>query len=187
MPPTNPFADQIGLEARHGEVSSTTRELHDGMEAAPWLKWAFAEIGQAEKPGAASNPRIVEYLSTCGYTQLVSPDVNLAKESTSWCSAFVNWCMEKAGWPGTKNTLAKSWTFWALGQQITTPRMGAIVVMNASGDTDLGSTTLNGHVCFYWRSIGGKDHYLGGNQGDKVSIQTLSNTVLAYYWPRKLI
>lgn len=77
-----------------------------------WLRIAVAERGVKEKPGAADNPRIVEYLKS---TNLGSPQNK--NDETAWCSAFVNWCVEQAGFDGTDSALARHWLKWARRSQ----------------------------------------------------------------------
>ena len=47
------------------------------------MKYAFQEFGQHEVPGNTDNPRVQQYLSTCGLAT--------AHDEAPWCSAFVNW------------------------------------------------------------------------------------------------
>lgn len=65
-------------------------------EEFPWMSIAVSEIGQKEVPGTGNNPRVIEYLES---TDLDA--VSASKDSTFWCSAFVNWCVEKAGYAGS--------------------------------------------------------------------------------------
>lgn len=51
--------------------------------------------GVAEVPGPADNPRIVLYHSTTVG--------GAAPDEVSWCSSFVNFCVEQAGMKGTNN------------------------------------------------------------------------------------
>src|SRR5262249_2211434 len=123
-------------------------------EEFPWMPIALQEIGVKEYAGAADNPRIVEYLSS---TNLGPSDQS--NDETPWCSAFANWCVEKAGYEGTDSAWAKSWLTW--GKNLTTPRRGCIAVFTR-GD--------GGHVGFYISQTSSVIKVLGGNQSDEVNI-----------------
>lgn len=167
-------------------------------QRAPWLEYAYREIGTTEIKGKESNPRIVEYLQTCGFSLVINPKTNLSSDETNWCSAFVNWCMENAGYPGTKSTLAKSWLYWPLGQKIEEPVLGCIAVFEEHSSTG-GSTGADGdaekqiwsktrgHVAFFWEKKGGVNYYLGGNQGNTVKISPVKNKLVGYIIPRRVI
>lgn len=86
---------------------------------APWIAIARGELGQRDYPGPRYNPRVVEYLNTTG--------LQANDDETSWCSAFVNWCMLQARQRGTNNAAAKSWLTY--GQALSNPRPGCVVVL----------------------------------------------------------
>jgi uncharacterized protein (TIGR02594 family) len=130
------------------------------MEMAPaassefkWMQVARDEIGQAEGGPDSSNPRIEAYHAT---TQGgVEPD------SVPWCSSFVNFCVEQAGFQGTKSKSARSWLEWGVEAAEFVP--GCIVVLQRGQPP-------KGHVGFYVGRESSRIRLLGGNQGDKVSI-----------------
>lgn len=133
----------------------------------PWLEVAYKEIDTKEIKGSKHEPRIVEYHQT---TSLMSQD-----DETPWCSSFVNWCIKQAGFKGTNSAAARSWLKW--GYLMSYPAFGCIVVLSRS-------KPWQGHVGFYVgmteRDIG----ILGGNQGDKVSINYYDRSrVIGYRWP----
>lgn len=116
----------------------------------PWMAIAEAELGVSEVPGSGNNPRVLEYLQST---------TNLGRSATSrdetpWCSAFVNWCLEQAGYDRTRNALARSWLGW--GQAIQTPRRGCIVIFQREKKF--------GHVGFYLEENETQIKVLGGNQ-----------------------
>jgi uncharacterized protein (TIGR02594 family) len=116
----------------------------------PWMAIAEQEKGVSETPGAGNNPRVLEYLlSTSNLNRSAA-----SKDETPWCSAFVNWCLEQAGYERTKNALARSWLSW--GQAITAPRRGCIVVFQREKKF--------GHVAFYLEETETHIKVLGGNQ-----------------------
>ena len=105
-------------------------------------------------PGDGNNPRVVEYLKS---TDLDA--ASASKDSTFWCSAFVNWCVEKSGFAGSNSAAARSWLNW--GKNIARPRRGCIAVFRRGS---------GGHVAFYVGSAGGAYRVLGGNQSDAVCL-----------------
>ncbi len=119
----------------------------------PWLPIALAEQGVKEYPGDGDNPRIIEYLQS---TTLEAPMQH--NDETAWCSAFVNWCMERAGYEGTDSAWAKSWLNW--GKAIQKPQRGCVVVFTRQG---------GGHVGFYMGETQTAINVLGGNQSDEVN------------------
>ena len=137
-------------------------------EVPAWMEVAIAESGQREIPGPRHNERILEYHR---WTSLQASD-----DETPWCSAFVNWCMGKAGFAGTNSAAARSWLTW--GQRIE-PRYGCIAVLWRGSPA-----SAQGHVGFYVGEDDGYISLLGGNQGDRVSIAKFPKTrVLAFRWP----
>ncbi len=176
----------------------------ENLTSLPWLAAGYRELGVhrfgVSGPGgsyhythdsenhALNNPRILEYFRT------TTNDTK--SESSSWCSAFVNWCMREATIVGTRSAMAKSWLHWSGGVKLDAPEVGAVVVFNR------GHSKINnwqGHVAMVWSiKPGGMIEVLGGNQGghaedshhhggvsSRVSIkgrQTLD--ALGFYWPR---
>jgi len=138
----------------------------------PWLAIAFAEIGSKEFPGASDNPRVIEYLHS---TNLPAPERH--HDETAWCSAFVNWCMERAGFEGTDSAWAKAWLNW--GKEIKKPRKGCIAVFTREG---------GGHVGFYMGQTQTAIKLLGGNQDDAVNIANYPKSrLLGYRLPGTLV
>jgi uncharacterized protein (TIGR02594 family) len=135
---------------------------------APWMQIAVSELGTAELPGNASNPRIIEYLQS---VQAFGGD------ETAWCSAFANWVMGKAGFSGSGKANARSWLDW--GVKLDRPCYGAVTVLWRDDPR-----SWKGHVAFYVADTSRGIKLLGGNQGDKVSVATYPNLrVLGYRWP----
>jgi uncharacterized protein (TIGR02594 family) len=108
-----------------------------------------------------ANPLIVNFFSATNYG-------NPAGDTTAWCSAFVNWCIERAtkgkdasktnGMIGrTKSAASKSFREW--GKATSNPNVGDIVVFRNPKDDNFG------HVGFYIGMAGAKILVLGGNQG----------------------
>jgi uncharacterized protein (TIGR02594 family) len=100
---------------------------------------------------------------------------------TAWCAAFVNWCLNEADVPHLGYATAKSWL--EFGTPVAHPVYGCLTIIKPSSST--GSTT--GHVAFFVEQQGDKVKLLGGNQGDKISIDRFrENTVLGYRWPTRI-
>jgi len=147
---------------------------------APWMDVAVAELGIHENsaPGR-HNSRIIEYHA--------ATSLRATTDETPWCSSFINWVMQQAGYRGTNNALARSWLDW--GTTLTTPKVGAITVIKkkgASSDVHTGSTT-GFHVGFYVSSTPSYVRLLGGNQGDQVKYSNFflaSYNIRGYRWPQ---
>jgi uncharacterized protein (TIGR02594 family) len=134
------------------------------LEDFPWFTIALWEKGIREIAGSQANPRIVEYLKS---TNLPEPDAS--SDETAWCSAFVNWCMEKAGYAGTDSAWAKSWLTW--GKSLPTPQKGCVVVF----ERRMSNGTIGGHVGFYLGENTDTVEVFGGNQ---------SNSVISFHYPK---
>ena len=114
---------------------------------------ARGELGVAEIPGPASNQRIQAYNATT--------HGGAETDSVPWCSSFVNFCVEKAGFDGTDSKAARSWLDWGVEAEDFVP--GCIVVLKREDPP-------KGHVGFYVGRESGRIRLLGGNQGNKVSV-----------------
>lgn len=142
-------------------VAPGPRPAGDAVPA--WLLIARQEIGVHENsaPGQ-DNPRILEYLESTTYDGRLTDEV-------PWCSAFVNWCVTKAGLQGTNSASASSWLNW--GQKLDQPRLGCI-------------TVFNHHVGFYAGAAGDRLLLLGGNQSNAVNTEHKDpGDGPAYRWP----
>ncbi|MEZ5818339.1 MAG: TIGR02594 family protein [Hyphomicrobiaceae bacterium] len=124
-----------------------------------WLDHAWAELGQREIAGRASNTRIADYIRRVGH-----PD--LADDATPWCAAFVGACLERAGIGGTGSLRARSYLAW--GVAATEPEWGAIAVLSRGCNPDLG------HVGFLVGVTEGQIVLLGGNQSDAVTVEAFA-------------
>jgi uncharacterized protein (TIGR02594 family) len=143
---------------------------------APWVRFARGELGQRDYPGPRYNPRVVEYLNTTG--------LQGNSDETSWCSAFVNWCMLQARQRGTNNAAARSWLSY--GQALSSPRPGCVVVLWRQSPS-----SWKGHVGFFdGFDVGNRVRLLAGNQAggvdwDEVCVALFPQEwVLGYRWPR---
>lgn len=141
----------------------------------PWIKIAKKELGVHEVPGAGDNPRIVEYLRS---TTLPAPEKN--NDETSWCAAFVTWCLEKAGVKSTKSAWARSYLKW--GRELDDYEsvdlwVGCICVLERGANF--------GHVGFLMDWDDNRVKLLAGNQGDSVSYAWFPNErILGFRVPK---
>lgn len=145
-------------------------QVKKGPDLPLWYQIAKKEMdeGVKEITGNEDNPRIVEYHAA---TTLKASD-----DETPWCSAFVNWCMDKAGEVKTNKANARSWLNW--GVSLDKPVQGCVVVFSR------GSKSWQGHVGFYEGSAGDQVLCLGGNQSNEVNISSYAKSrVLGYRWP----
>lgn len=76
---------------------------------------ALSQYGLQETPGAASNREIEKYFEASGFS---------FTDDIAWCSAFMNFCQDKAGNTPTCNLAAKSWLQW--GEETKEPELGDI-------------------------------------------------------------
>lgn len=145
------------------------------MNEPKWLEFARSQIGVSEVPGPGDNPKIVRYFQLCGLTGAPFFD-----DETPWCAAFVGACLSQVGLTGTHSPAAMSYLKWSLGTEVKVPIKGAIAVLRR----DPPKPGL-GHVGFV---VGADEQFvalLGGNQGDKVSIQKFARSrVVKFMWPR---
>ena len=136
--------------------------LPQEAEEFPWMPIALGELGTREMPGAANNPRIIEYLMS---TTL--PNADRLPDATEWCACFVSWCLTQAGIDGVHSALVNPWLNW--GQVIPEPRRGCIAIFNW------------GHIGFYIGESGAYVRSLGGNQSDAVWISSYERTKVVCY------
>ncbi len=141
--------------------------LQKPNEEFPWLTVAYAEFGTREVPGAQHNPRILEYLNS---TDLAQKYPYLPDE-TDWCSAFVNWCIEKVGLPSPNTAVVNPWRSW--GKASNPPKRGAVTTFLWDDGW--------AHVSMYLGEIGNYVVCLGGNQSDAVWISVYHKKYVTSY------
>src|SRR5690606_6271676 len=129
---------------------------------------ALAEYGVFEYKNG-SNPEVEKYIKSCN-------GGNNLNDETPWCSGFVNWCAKQAGASHTDSLSARSWL--KIANVPNNPQVGDVVIL-WRGESDDG---VAGHVGFYVsKNEDGTINILGGNQSDKVTIQTYpQNRILGY-------
>jgi uncharacterized protein (TIGR02594 family) len=141
---------------------------HD-LGSPPWMGAAWAEYGQREVAGPASNPRIRALYRDAGHPEITGDDV-------AWCAAFVGAVLERSGQTATRSLLARSYLRW--GREIARPLSGAIAVFPRGNDPGAG------HVGFVVGATTDTLFVLGGNQSDAVNITAFPRSaVLSLRWP----
>lgn len=138
-----------------------------------WAEIAFREMlsGVEEIHGPAHSLRILDYHQTTS--------LRASSDEIPWCSAGLNWVMRIAGIRGTDSAAARSWLAW--GQELGSPRLGCIVVFWRGEQRG-----PFGHVGLYVGHAAERILVLGGNQGDRWSVQGYSDDrLLGYRWPRE--
>lgn len=134
----------------------------------PWMVVANREIGVHES-SSGNNARILQYLASVG---LSGPD------ETSWCAAFVNWCLRSVDFPSANTGRAASWANW--GRSVS-PTYGAITVLQplAAG--------ASGHVGFLHAIVGDQVWLLSGNSDNQVRLSPYNKDKLIpaapFRWP----
>lgn len=166
----------------NGIINPNTNTINDAVNGVPgdfkptgagpaWIQKAMAEVGTKEIKGPQYNPKVLEYLATVGKGG--------NGDETSWCSAFVAWCLKNSGQSIDGITgLAKSHATAGCYKKIDKLAYGAVVVFNR------GTDPTYGHVGFCVGVQGGRVQILGGNQSDSVKVSGRGTTdIAAIMWP----
>lgn len=133
-----------------------------------WLTLMRSYIGLKETPGAADNPKIMEWSRISGAT--------IRHDSDPWCAVGLNGILTEAGERGTMSPAARSFLNW--GQKLNKPKPGAIMVFKR------GNSSWQGHVGLYVGETATHYNILGANQGDAVKIAPYAKAdLLGIRWP----
>jgi len=109
-----------------------------------------------EVKGPGNNPRIVMYHNTTNAWSGTD-------DAVSWCSSFVNYCVEQAGLVGTDSQRALDWKDW--GEDASSdPQEGDIAIFERVGK--------GGHVGFFVEATQSHVTVLSGNASNRVKIST---------------
>lgn len=128
---------------------------------------ALSQYGVTEIPGKENNPDVVKYFHETGRTDINSEDV-------SWCDAFMDWVVMKAGGQPSPGLLARAWL--DVGEKVEKPQQGDLVIFWRES-TD----SWKGHVGIYIRETDKSIYVLGGNQNNQVCIKAFrKDRVLGY-------
>lgn len=119
-------------------------------------------IGQKEMRGRLDNPQIMAMLKlVASWPQ---------HDEVPWCSAFVAYVCWLLGLPRSTSLRARSWMEVGRTVPLNAARPGFDVVILSRGHHP------QGHVGFLSVLDGAEVHLLGGNQGNRVSIQNYPTT-----------
>jgi uncharacterized protein (TIGR02594 family) len=157
------------------EVSEPPKPAPSTGTGPAWMKIASNEQGTHEIRGRAANPRIVTYHATT--------TLRARSDETSWCSSFVNWCLQQSSIRGTNSAGAASWKKWG---NASPARYGAVAVIFNAGVAHSSLTATGNHVAFLVEET--KTHWvlLGGNQSNSVKVSRFPKAkwkLLALRWP----
>lgn len=143
------------------------------MSEPQWMTWARAQIGTRETPGAANNPKILNWAQRLGARVL---GIAYTADATPWCGLFAAAAVAQAGLtPPAIAIRAREWARWGEG---CTPCVGAILVFERPGGGHVGFCAGEDDQCF---------HVLGGNQSDAVTIARIEKArLVACRWPAGL-
>jgi len=131
----------------------------------PWMQIAIMEVGVREWAGSADNPRILEYLQSCGISG------SLLHDETAWCAAFVNWCVRQSGYQPRGSAKVSDW--WSWGRPVA-PTYGAICILQPL-TVDQASS---GHIGFLHAQDANNVWLLSGNSQNQVRISAYPRSKL---------
>lgn len=138
-----------------------------------WFQEARRLIGTKEKPGAGSNPVILDWASDQGLKNAYGDD------ETPWCGLFVGHCISATldREPTPSDLLsARAWERFGIG---TSPTPGAVMVFWREA-----RRSWKGHVGFYAGEDDSAYRILGGNQSDSVSLAWIAKSrFVTARWP----
>jgi uncharacterized protein (TIGR02594 family) len=136
-----------------------------------WFKEATRLIGTKEKPGAGSNPVILDWAT--------KENIPYKGDDIPWCGLFVGHCitstLEREPVPSAVLS-ARAWQSFGIKTQAT---LGAVMVFwRGSPASGLG------HVGFYAGEDDTAYRILGGNQSDSVSLAWIrKDRLVSARWP----
>ncbi len=119
---------------------------------------ALQDLGTKEIPGPSNNPKIMKFLQTL--------DSSIKEETTAWCSAALNYWANDLQLPRSKSLAARSWL--KIGTKTDAP---STITNSIAILWRVRPDSWQGHVGVYLHHNKESVWLLGGNQGDKVSIQ----------------
>ena len=132
------------------------------------LYTAVEEYG-VENFDKANNPEVLKYFKETGFGYIKT-------DETSWCAAFVNYCVKQNGYKYPHSLTAKSWL--GAGKKVTEPKTGDIIIFWREK-----KSSWKGHVAFFVEADkeNGLVYCYGGNQDGKVCVKAYpEERVLAY-------
>ncbi len=147
------------------------------MDWPAWYREAVKDLGIAEVPGPANNPRIMKLFADAGFGWVKD-------ETTPWCAIGLNGWLARAGIAGTSRPNARSFLDW--GIRLDRPVPGCVVVIARP------PVPWQGHVGLYDGEDDTHVRLLGANQNDSVSRGWFPKTrlirsndlLVSYRWPK---
>ena len=112
-----------------------------------------------EIQGSIHDPRILEYHK--------ATTLGASEDEVPWCASFVCWCLESVWIQSPRSAKARDFESW--GREAEEPYPGCIAVLSR------GSNPEQGHVGFFLEASPWGMLILGGNQGNRVSIDALAS------------
>lgn len=137
---------------------------------------AFTQVGVSEIEGEKDNPEILKYFNELGF------DGSKLKDETAWCSAVINYLCKKLNLNYSGKLDARSWL--GVGIPVENPQPGDIVVFWRGSDPNdfiPGTQVKKGHVGLFINKVDGLIWVLGGNQGNRFSLEPYSDNKLLGY------
>lgn len=145
-------------------------EAHKILDSAPWgqtpidvARYFIGDVPQtwirAWRDSDFANPIVVLFFS--------ATHDKPAGDTTAWCSAFLNWCLQRSEIPGTKSAGSQSFatwgrTVWTLGQELPgKAKTGDIALFKHKSDP------AHGHVALFEKvsdQQAASIEVIGGNQ-----------------------
>jgi uncharacterized protein (TIGR02594 family) len=163
-------APEAGDDALAPPVSSAAPAAQDWMNIA-WAEASRPSKDRSEWAGSATNPRIMEYFKVGSSWFLAQ--AKAGGDEVDWCAAFVNFCLETAGYTGTRHPGARSF-YWQNKHfiRLQDAQPGCIAVFRDRPFDDPKWDTGSGHVGFVIGATATTVTLLGGNQANTVREQT---------------
>lgn len=153
----------------------TQKVLNGDTPELPWIAKARALIGTTEIKGSKHNPTIIGMAKDIGINWIVT-------DETPWCAVFVGHILKQSGLAYQATALARNYSKSVKALDKTKPCYGAVAVFWRG--TPKGQDGHIGFVVGLDKNIKGNWLILGGNQGDSVSIISLSPARLLHqFWP----
>jgi uncharacterized protein (TIGR02594 family) len=186
--PHHPATAQPGNDVHTVQSTNTTGNPQTEVlnpRRAPWMAIAEQEFQAHIKRngGVVSDEHIKAYFQE---TSLKSANAH----STPYCAAFVNWCLDRAGFPGNNSAGADSLSNWGRATRGNKPAYGAVAVVHIPPHNSPHVTFVNGAHRIDSDGKILQIATLGGNQGHahEVSCSSLPESwVVHYRFPKNYV
>jgi uncharacterized protein (TIGR02594 family) len=136
-----------------------------------WFEEALRLVGTKEKPGAGSNPALINWAKKC--------NIDYKSDDIPWCGLFVAHCiaatLPEEPLPAAP-LMARAWRKFGSPSD---PVQGSVLVFWRGSPK-----AATGHVGFYRGEDNDAYHVLGGNQSDSVNTCRIAKSrLLEARWP----